>query len=68
LDLVELPVAALESLEKNITAASLDNLGCLFSSDHDIFPELVDKHELFRFSWELLLDIFGIEDVFQVHP
>jgi hypothetical protein len=68
LDLVQLPVAALEPLEKNITAASLDYLGRLFSPDHDIFPELVNKHELFGFSWELLLDILGIENVLQVHP
>lgn len=68
LDLVELPVAALESLEKNVTGASLDYLGCLFSSDHDIFPELVNKLELFGFRWELLLDILSIENVFQVHP
>lgn len=33
-----------------------------------IFPEFIDRKELLGLSRQLLLDIFRVENVFEIHP
>jgi len=68
LNFIEGFVVSLESFKEYLTGARLSNQWVFLSSNHDIFPEFIDKLEHLSLSWELLLNILSIENIFQVHP
>jgi hypothetical protein len=68
LDFVKLFVVVLEFTKKSVTTASIEHESVLFSSEHCVFPELINLLELSSLIWQLLLDILGIENILEIHP
>lgn len=68
LNVFQLLVLVLESLVDLSGRLIYDNLRVLLGPLHVLFPELVDSLERLGLSLELRLDIFGAENVFEVHP
>ncbi len=68
LDFIQGFVVSLESFKEYLTGACLGDQWVFLGSDHDVFPEFIDELEHLGLSWELLLNILSIEDIFEVHP
>jgi hypothetical protein len=54
----------LELFKQLFTVATVNDNRSFTCFKHDISPKLVYGKELGGFLWELLLDIFSVEDVF----
>jgi hypothetical protein len=68
LDFIKLFIVVLEFTKKGITTACIKHESVFFGSEHCILPELVHLLELFGLIWKLLLDIFSIENILEIHP
>lgn len=68
LDLIKILVVLLELTQQLLIVADFQHLWSFLGPSHMVLPELINMLELLCLVWQLLLDVFSVENVLKIHP